>query len=92
MYKDFYGEPVMHHHDHCHDHMGPLEFAQVSNAGAYARLYSKLITHIEDNVRHITAEERDKWNKKADKIDLEELALKWSRRPISLTSQLLFQN
>ena len=80
MYKDFYGEPVMHHHDHCHDHMGPLEFAQVSNAGAYARLYSKLITHIEDNVRHITAEERDKWNKKADKIDLEELALKMVKK------------
>lgn len=80
MYKDFYGEPVMHHHDHCHDHMGPLEFAQVSNAGAYARLYSKLITHIEDNVRHITAEERDKWNKKVDKIDLEELALKMVKK------------
>ena len=80
MYKDFYGEPVMHHHDHCHDHMGPLEFAQVSNAGAYARLYSKLITHIEDNVRHITAEERDKWNKKADKIELEELALKMVKK------------
>lgn len=80
MYKDFYGEPVMHHHDNCHDHMGPLEFAQVSNAGAYARLYSKLITHIEDNVRHITAEERDKWNKKADKIDLEELALKMVKK------------
>jgi hypothetical protein len=34
-----------------------------------------LTTHIEDNVRHITSEEREKWNAKADKKAFDELEL-----------------
>lgn len=62
------------------DYMGPLEAAQVANASAYARLHTKLLSHIGNENVHITDEERDKWNKKADKLTVEELELKMLKK------------
>lgn len=73
--RDFMENPV-----HYHDYTGPLEAAQIANATAYARVHTKLVSHIADDKRHITEEERDKWNKKADKIALEELELKMLKK------------
>ena len=71
MYKNFFGEsPSI-----VHGRMNPIEFAQMSNATAYARMNTKLTQHMEDSHVHIDDEERDKWNKKADKVDLEKLQL-----------------
>ena len=62
MYKEFYGEPPFHHHHH----MGPMEHEHIANAAAYARLNTKLSVHMNDDSRHITDEEREKWNEAAD--------------------------
>ena len=52
--------PEPHHHHHG---PSPVELAQISGASQYARLNTRLQKHIEDDVRHITDEERYKWNK-----------------------------
>lgn len=71
MYKEFYGEPPFHHHHH----MGPMEHEHIANAAAYARLNTKLSVHMNDDSRHITDEEREKWNEAADKAitDVDEI-------------------
>lgn len=71
MYKEFYGEPPFHHHHH----MGPMEHEHIANAAAYARLNTKLSVHMNDDSRHITDEEREKWNKAADNMieDIDEI-------------------
>ena len=48
MYKNFFGEsPSI-----VHGRMNPIEFAQMSNATAYARMNTKLTQHMEDVYRH----------------------------------------
>ena len=71
MYKEFYGEPPFHHHHH----IGPMEHEHIANAAAYARLNTKLSVHMNDDTRHITDEEREKWNKAADNMieDIDEI-------------------
>lgn len=60
---EFIHEPFEHHHPHHHHEVSPLELAQIGGASQYAKLSWRLQKHIEDNVRHITDEERYKWNK-----------------------------
>lgn len=44
-----------------------------AHAQAYGRLDAKVTRHISDNIRHITKEEREAWNNKAEKQDIEDL-------------------
>lgn len=56
--------PVIYRHD-----IGPIEALGMAGAQAYGKLDSRLINHIEDNIRHITDEERTKWNNKVNKAE-----------------------
>lgn len=66
IYHDPFERPEMHHEM-------PLDYMKYTGAPYLGALQSKLKTHIEDDRRHITEEERDTWNRKADKISLYEL-------------------
>lgn len=69
---EFYNE-----HDcdcHIHTHKDPIEDFRMFVANYYTSLLTKLRNHINDsNAGHITAEEKDYWNNKADKIALRDL-------------------
>lgn len=69
---EFYNE-----HDcdcHIHPHKDPIEDFRMFVANYYTSLLTKLRNHINDsNAGHITAEEKDYWNNKADKIALRDL-------------------
>ena len=69
---EFYNE-----HDcdcHIHPHKDPIEDLQMFVANYYTSLLTKLRNHINDShAGHITAEEKDYWNNKADKIALRDL-------------------
>lgn len=69
---EFYNE-----HDcdcHIHSHKDPIEDLQMFVANYYTSLLTKLRNHINDShAGHITAEEKDYWNNKADKIALRDL-------------------
>lgn len=69
---EFYNE-----HDcdcHIHPHKDPIEDLQMFVANYYTSLLTKLRNHINDsNAGHLTAEEKDYWNNKADKIALRDL-------------------
>lgn len=60
-----------HHHMH-HD----FEHLKIAMAQYYASLLTKLKDHIDDHNVHVTLEEKERWNKKADGLSLEELELK----------------
>lgn len=68
--KDFIVEPVSHCGCDC---IGPLETEHVANAAAYANLHTKLTVHVNDNDRHVTKEDKDRWDAKADKLQLDDL-------------------
>ena len=69
---EFYNE-----HDcdcHIHQHKDPIEDLQMFVANYYTSLLTKLRNHINDShAGHLTAEEKDYWNNKADKIALRDL-------------------
>lgn len=69
---EFYNE-----HDcdcHVHQHKDPIEELQMFVANYYTSLLTKLRNHINDtSAGHVTAEEKDYWNNKADKIALRDL-------------------
>lgn len=69
---EFYNE-----HDcdcHIHPHKDPIEDLRMFVANYYTSLLTKLRNHINDsNAGHLTAEEKDYWNNKADKIALRDL-------------------
>ena len=69
---EFYNE-----HDcdcHIHPHKDPIEDLKMFVANYYTSLLTKLRNHINDsNAGHLTAEEKDYWNNKADKIALRDL-------------------
>lgn len=69
---EFYNE-----HDcdcHIHPHKDPIEDLQMFVANYYTSLLTKLRNHINDShAGHVTAEEKDYWNNKADKIALRDL-------------------
>lgn len=69
---EFYNE-----HDcdcHAHPHKDPIEDLQMFVANYYTSLLTKLRNHINDtSAGHVTAEEKDYWNNKADKIALRDL-------------------
>lgn len=69
---EFYNE-----HDcdcHIHTHKDPIEDLKMFVANYYTSLLTKLRNHINDsNAGHLTAEEKDYWNNKADKIALRDL-------------------
>lgn len=69
---EFYNE-----HDcdcHIHPHKDPIEDFRMFVANYYTSLLTKLRNHINDsNAGHITADEKDYWNNKADKIALRDL-------------------
>lgn len=69
---EFYNE-----HDcdcHIHPHKDPIEDFRMFVANYYTSLLTKLRNHINDsNAGHLTAEEKDYWNNKADKIALRDL-------------------
>lgn len=77
---EFIHEPFEHpfeHPFHHHHEVNPIELAQIGGASQYAKLSYRLQKHIEDDTRHITDEERYKWNKtyndlKALKEDIED--------------------
>lgn len=68
--KDFIVEPVSHCGCDC---IGPLEAEHIANATAYANLHTKLTVHVNDNDRHVTKEDKDRWDAKADKLQLDDL-------------------
>ena len=55
--------PFEHPFHHHHHEVNPIELAQIGGASQYAKLSYRLQKHIEDDTRHITDEERYKWNK-----------------------------
>lgn len=69
---EFYNE-----HDcdcHIHPHKDPIEDLRMFVANYYTSLLTKLRNHINDShAGHVTAEEKDYWNNKADKIALRDL-------------------
>lgn len=66
IYHDPFEHPEMHHEL-------PLDYMKYTGAPYLGALQSKLKVHTEDNRRHITEEERDTWNRKADKVSLYDL-------------------
>lgn len=67
---DFLMEHEHHHMHHDFEHM------KIAMAQYYASLLTKLKDHIDDRNVHVTLEEKERWNKKADGLSLEELELK----------------
>lgn len=69
---EFYNE-----HDcdcHIHSHKDPIDDLRMFVANYYTSLLTKLRNHINDShAGHVTAEEKDYWNNKADKIALRDL-------------------
>lgn len=67
---DFLMEHEHHHMPHDFEHL------KIAMAQYYASLLTKLKDHIDDHNVHVTLEEKERWNKKADGLSLEELELK----------------
>ena len=88
---EFYNE-----HDcdcHIHPHKDPIEDLQMFVANYYTSLLTKLRNHINDShAGHVTAEEKDYWNNKADKIalrDLEEMFVNLKNKVNNIENTIL---
>lgn len=68
---DFYtvDEPAP-KHEHKHD---PIHGLELTMAQYYSTLLSKIINHVNNNDVHVTAEEKESWNNKADKSTVDDL-------------------
>jgi hypothetical protein len=53
-----------------------IEHVKYTIAQNYTSLFSRIDSHIEDEKRHITEEERTAWNSKVDKLALYEIEQK----------------
>lgn len=69
---EFIHEPFEHPYEHPfhhhHHEVNPIELAQIGGASQYAKLSYRLQKHVEDDTRHITDEERYKWNKASNDL------------------------
>ena len=64
----------------CHPHfpheMEMMDHVKRSIAASYTSLLSRLDSHIEDNRMHVSCEEKDTWNNKADKTQIRDLEMR----------------
>ena len=68
---------IDHGHPHCHIHeMEMMDHVKRSIAASYTSLLSRLDSHIEDNRVHVSCEEKDTWNNKADKSQIRDLEMR----------------
>lgn len=61
---------------HPHHEIGPVEHLKYVGAQYYTTLLSRLTSHIKNEDVHVSNEDRDKWDNKADKAALRELEMK----------------
>lgn len=68
---------INHGHPHFHPHeVEMLDHVKRSIAASYTSLLSRLESHIEDNRVHVSCEEKDTWNNKADKSQIRDLEMR----------------
>lgn len=67
---DFYTVEEPLHKPERHDHMHGLELTM---AQYYSTLLSKIMNHVNDSDVHVTAEEKESWNNKADKSTVDSI-------------------
>lgn len=68
---------IDHGHPHCHIHeVEMMDHVKRSIAASYTSLLSRIDSHIEDNRVHVSAEEKDTWNNKADKTQIRDLEMR----------------
>ena len=57
-----------------------MDHVKRSIAASYTSLLSRLDSHIEDNRVHVSAEEKDTWNNKADKTQIRDLEMRLTEK------------
>lgn len=68
---------IDHGHPHCHIHeVEMMDHVKRSIAASYTSLLSRIDNHIEDNRVHVSVEEKDTWNNKADKTQIRDLEMR----------------
>lgn len=72
---EHFGTPHWHPHD-----MELLQAMKFELAQSYTSLLSRLESHAEDNTRHVTCEEKDTWNNKADKVQMRDLEMRMTEK------------
>lgn len=68
-------EQLSHPHFHPHE-IEMMDHVKHSIASAYTSLLSRIDSHIDDNHVHISIEDRDRWDNKADKVSLYDLEMR----------------
>lgn len=68
-------EQLSHPHFHPHE-IEMMDHVKHSIASAYTSLLSRIDSHIDDNHIHISIEDRDRWDNKADKVSLYDLEMR----------------
>lgn len=72
---------IDHGHPHCHIHeVEMMDHVKRSIAASYTSLLSRIDSHIEDNRVHVSAEEKDTWNNKADKTQIRDLEMRLTEK------------
>jgi hypothetical protein len=71
--------------EHGHPHFRPQEIEMMDHvkrsiAASYTSLLSRLDSHIENDNAHVSAEEKDTWNNKADKAQIRNLELRLTEK------------
>lgn len=71
--------------DQCHPHFHPhemelMDHVKRSIAASYTSLLSRIDSHIEDNRVHVSCEEKDTWNNKADKTQIRDLEMRLTEK------------
>ena len=70
-------EMIDHGHPHFHIHeVEMMDHVKRSIAASYTSLLSRLDSHIEDNRVHVSVDEKDTWNNKADKTQIKDLEMR----------------
>lgn len=68
----------------CHPHfpheIEMMDHVKRSIAASYTSLLSRLESHIEDNRVHVSCEEKDTWNNKADKTQIRDLEMRLTEK------------
>lgn len=68
-------------HPHFHPHeMELMDHVKRSIASSYTSLLSHIDSHIDDERRHISIDDRDRWDNKADKVSLYDLELRLTNK------------
>lgn len=74
-------EIIDHGHPHFHPHeIELMDHVKRSIAASYTSLLSRIDSHIEDNRVHVSAEEKDTWNNKADKTQIRDLEMRLTEK------------